>query len=487
MPVVKPKSVHETPERLINYILNPDKNEQMKFASGICCHADAETAYQEFKDLFERYGRVKFHKRSLSGDNKDDILMFHYIQSFKPGECSPELAHKIGAEWARRVFGDKRPVLISTHDDKHHVHNHFAVSVYDYNGNRWYENKTSLRRCREVSDKLAIEYGLSVIDQPEYHSNQRYGDWLHRKTGTSWKVKLTNDIDRLIMDSSVNSVDDLVDKLKAKGYEVRRRKYISIRAPRGKHFIRSLKLGDGYSLEALMYRIINRDTVMSATALSKYEGIQYKYALCLREIQMMLYRKKENTLRATYNDLLRSSELLCFLVNNHISDDEQFKEFVSAADEKFRESEGKQADIVRRCGFEEKLIADSKRFLELWRNDERMPEETEELENYRVLIDYGIYKPGEVDRHRGKLKKLREELAEVTSETEELKAERKTASDNYRYYLEQMQGDLGMILKRKRAEQEERQKDHRDIAEIDRTQEEPQEYRDSLRRSTEAR
>jgi hypothetical protein len=105
-------------------------------------------------------------------------------------------------------------------------------------------------------------------------------------------VKLANDIDRLIIDSRVNSVDDLVDKLKAKGYEVRRRKYISIRAPRGKHFIRSFRLGDGYSLEALMYRIINRDIVMSATALSKYEGIQYKYALCLREIQMMLYRKK---------------------------------------------------------------------------------------------------------------------------------------------------------------------------------------------------
>ena len=104
-----------------------------------------------------------------------------------------------------------------------------------------------------------------------------------------------------------------------------------------------------------------------------------------------------------------------------------------------------------------------------------------------MLIDYGIYKPGEVDRHKGKLKKLREELAEITSETEKLKAERKTAADNYRYYLEQMQGDLGMILRRKRAEQEQRRKDHRDIEEIDRTHAEPQEYRDSLRQSTEAR
>lgn len=185
MPVVKPKSVHETPERLIKYILDPDKNEKMKFATGIRCHPDAETAYDEFKEIFSRFSTKEFHKKARSDEQKDDILLFHYIQSFKPGECTAELAHKIGVEWARRVFGDDRPVLISTHDDKLHVHNHFAVSVYDINGKRWYENKTSLRRCREISDKLAIEYGLSVIDHPEYHSNQRYGDWLHRKTGTS--------------------------------------------------------------------------------------------------------------------------------------------------------------------------------------------------------------------------------------------------------------------------------------------------------------
>ena len=472
MPVVTPKSVHETPKRLIEYILNPDKNEQMRFATGLCCPTDANEAYDQFKEVYEQFSRNGFHKKSYGGEKENKIILFHYVQSFKPGECSTELAHKIGVEWARRVFGDERPVLISTHDDREHIHNHFAVSVYDKSGKRWYENKRSLDRCRKISDKLAKEYGLSVIDEPRYHPNQRYGDWLHRKTGTSWKVKLAEDIDRLVMDSSVQSVDDLIDRLKAKGYEVRRRKYISIRAPREKHFIRSFRLGDGYSLETLEYRIINKATVMSDIELSKYSGIQYQYALCLREIQMMLYRKKENTQRVTYNDLIRSTDLLCYLVNHKIVDEEQFREIVNTADEKYGDFVRKQEDVERRCAFEEKLIADSKRFLELWRIDDRTPEEDEELETYRVLIDYGLYKVGEVDKHREKLQKLRQELSDMTTETDKLKEERKTAADNYRYYLEQMQSDLWTATQDQHKEQEQRRRmQERDIEERDRTHE----------------
>ena len=488
MPVVKPKSIHKTPKRLIGYILNPDKNEKMRLATGLCCHADAKTAYEEFKDVFENFSRSGFHNTPLGGEQKENILMFHYVQSFKPGECTPELAHRIGVEWAKRVFGDKRPVLISTHNDHKHIHNHFAVSVYDYNGKRWYENKGSLERCRKISDKLAIEYGLSVIEKPRYNSNQRYGDWLHRKKGDSWKVKLATDIDRLVMDSSVNSVDDLVDKLKAKGYEVRRRKYISIRAPRAKHFVRSFRLGDGYSLEALIYRVANKDSIMTDRELSVYKGIQYKYALCLREIQMMVYRKKENTLSATYNDLVRSADLLCFLVNHHISEEKQFRDVVSSADEKYREHISKREDIERRCAFEEKLIGDSKRFLELWHIDERTPEQTEEMEKYRVLIDYGVYKPGEVERHRGKLKKLLEDLAVITAEEDKIKAERKAAADNYRYYLEQMQGGYALILADSTQRQKKRpdiHQDRRDIEEAGIRSEE--ENRERRRRNTEAR
>ena len=456
MPIVKSISIHESPERLISYILNPEKNEQMKLMTGINCHADKDASYEEFREIYGHFANKYFCRRELSEEKKTGILMFHYIQSFKPDECTPELAHKIGVEWARKVFGEDHAVLVSTHDDREHIHNHFAVSIYDNKGTRWYDNKTTLRRCREVSDKLAIKYGLSVIEKKKYKPDQRYGDWIKRQLGQSWKVRLAEEIDRLIMDSGVNSVDDLTDRLREQGYEVRQSKYISIRPPKGKHFIRSFRLGDGYSLEVLTYRIKTKGAVMSEKELFGYEGLQHKYALCLREIQLMMYRQSDSS-KVTYRELARSADLLCFMVNNHIRSEEQFKALVDEADEKFRDSESRQKDLQRRCEFEEKLIADSGRFLELW-NKERTPDEIEEMGRYRVLIDYELYKDGEVDKHREKLTSIRSELKAAIEETERLKEERKTAADCYRYYLEQMSGEFGSILERKKKEQAERER-----------------------------
>ena len=328
---------------------------------------------------------------------------------------------------------------------------HFAVSVFDDKGKRWVANKKTLRMCRDISDKLAIEYGLSVIDEPKYDHKHNYGEWLHRKSGTSWKAKLADEIDRLVMDSEVKSVDDLLDRLRENGYEVKRNKYISICPPKGKHFIRTFRLGDGYSLESLIYRIASKEREISSAEVEKYKGIQYEYALCYREIQMMVFRRMDNYLRATYYDLVRNADLLCFLSDNHIESREQFKEFVSETDNKYRRAETRKADIDRRVDFEERLIADSERFIELWNKSDPEPEE---IGKYRVLIDYGIYKDGEVDNHKRKLNDLKAEQKEIADEAEKLKAERKTAADNYRFYLSQIQGDFAQILERLMSEQE---------------------------------
>ena len=122
MPIVKPVSIHESPKQLIKYIMNPDKNENMKFSTGIgCSSADADDIYNEFAETYERFAHRRFSGKF--GNGKNGVLMFHYIQSFKPGECDAELAHKIGVQWAKRVFGSKRKVIVSTHVDKAHVHN----------------------------------------------------------------------------------------------------------------------------------------------------------------------------------------------------------------------------------------------------------------------------------------------------------------------------------------------------------------------------
>ncbi len=461
MPVVKPVAVHETPKKLIKYILNPDKNEEMKYATGLNCHTDPQVAHEEFREVFENYRKGKFYKSSVAADGKEKILMFHYIQSFKPGECDAELAHKIGIEFAKRVFGENRPVLISTHDDREHIHNHFAVSVYDLEGKSWYDNKTTLRRCREVSDRIAKEYGLSVIPKKKYVHNQRYGDWLHRKKGDSWKVKMAEEIDRIILDSSVRSVDDLIQVLKAEGYEVRQRKYISIRPPKEKHFIRSFRLGDGYSLEALTYRVNHKDTVISDAELMKYQGLQYRYALCLREIQMIMFRRPESK-QVTYDELAKTADLLCYIVDNHITSEERFRDYVSDIDDEYRKAEEKVSEMREHCEFEEKLINDSKRFLELWKIPDRTPAENEEMGKYRVLIDLDMYMDGQADKRRAKLDDYKKQLEQAEKAMTEMGEKRKIAADNYSYFLNQMENDFAAIMERNRAEQAQRERQERE-------------------------
>ena len=270
----------------------------------------------------------------LKEKKRENVLMFHYIQSFAPGEVSPELAHKIGKHWIYRMWGSKRAVLLSTHCDKDHVHNHFAVSVFDNEGKRWYANKTSLKRCRDVSDKLAKEYGLSVIVPEKEKRNYNYAEWLARKTSTSWKEKIADDLDHLVCDENIHDLKDLIKALIKNGYNIHRTKYLSIRPQGRKQGISSYRLGDGYSLAALMYRIEHKGHVITDAELRNYSRLEYDSAMCLREMQLTKYRHNGEYHKTTYEDLMRSSALLCFISENKITSEDGFKDFVNVAEEK---------------------------------------------------------------------------------------------------------------------------------------------------------
>ena len=265
-------------------------------------------------------------------------------------------------------------------------------------------------------------------------------------------------IDELILDENVRSVDDLVDALSGKGYEVNYNKYISVKPPYAKRAVRTFRLGDGYSLECLEYRIHNKNMEMSEAEVNSYEGEQREYAMCLREMQLMVYRKQENYHKATYYDLVRSSKMLCFMSENNIKGDNSYREFVNEADEKYRAALDRIKEIQEKIRFEEKILSDSERFLELWNKNDRTPKETQELGKYRVLIDMAVYEDGKVDDHRKKLEELKAQLLSESDEAETRKQERKTAADNYQIYLD-MRPEYEKIMERKRAEEERRQAD----------------------------
>ena len=463
MAVIKHINVHVRPKQVLKYILNGDKNSEMKFASAINCEPDAELAYDAFKYDFEHFSgrRFSINSEDLRGGN-NSIRMHHYIQSFKPGEVTPEVAHEIGVKWAKKVFGDKFMVVISTHVDRGHIHTHFAVSAYDSTGRKWYANKESMRRCKAISDEIVREYGLSVIEKPKRNHNHSYGEWLARKNGTSWKAKIADAIDHGIADSNVNSVDDLVDYLRRNGYKVNYGKYISVQGKANRKPVRTFRLGDGYSVEALAYRIEHKETELSEAALDRYTGIQRDYALCLRRLQIMVYRKDESLRCATYPELLKSAELLKYICDNNITGEDRFKTHVDEADERYRADRDCEKEIRAQIELEEKILANGDRFLELSEKTSFKPDEIAELKTMNYMFKQKIKCHDDLEVHRKKLEKLKSELVAAEEKTAVSKSERDRAGDFYRTYLEQSEGEFGKLRRIVEEESKQRQDRERD-------------------------
>ena len=147
--------------------------------------------------------------------------------------------------------------------------------------------------CRAISDEIALAHGLEIIEHPKKSYCHKYGEYKARKEGRSWKQKLCDDIDNAIMKENVRSVDDLLKELMKQGYGIKRGKYISIKVKQNRKPIRRFRLGDGYALEHLEYRINHKNYEMPLSEALKYSGIQREYALCIRQIQIQLYRCPE--------------------------------------------------------------------------------------------------------------------------------------------------------------------------------------------------
>ena len=474
MPIIKHIPIYAAPKRLLSYVTNEKKTEK-KLVTGLNCSANASEAYEDMKFGFEMFSGERFFKRSLDGmdgekKKKERVRLHHYIQSFAPGEVTPEEAHRIGLEWAKEIFGSDREVIVSTHVDKGHLHNHFAAAVYDLEGKAWYANKKTLRHCRSVSDRLAREHGLSVIGKPKNKVGHKYGEWLARKNGTSWKQKLCDDIDCLILQENVKSIDDLVRELRNIGYEVNHGKYISIKAAKNRKPIRSFRLGNGYAIEELSYRIKNKNREMPLSEVVRYEGMQREYALCLRQLQIIVYRKIENPVQADYRTLRQSAELLTFISERKINSAAQFEDEVNAAAERCDVIRSRRKELEAAVRFEEKFAADAARYLKLINSEIMSAEDMAELEKYEYLSPYRISKESDIDAHREKLSKLKSQLADTDNELAASEEEKKEYSRNYQTFIQQPQSDYDFIREQVKRGKEEMEKAAA-IAELEKDQE----------------
>ena len=238
---------------VIDYIEQPEKTHDVQYVTGIYCNEqNARDEFVNVKRMFDKEGGIQ---------------CFHAIQSFAPGEADADTVHEIGVKLAELMWGDRYQVLVTTHLDKEHLHNHFVInSVSFLEGKKYNLSKGEKRRLRHLSDSLCREYELSVVIPGE---QKREAEKL-RELGltppkrhvknSSFRAAIRKDINELVKE--VSSLEELYRRLESQGYEVKRdREHVAVKAPRMERFARLRSLGDAFIPAALEDRINRRRKV----------------------------------------------------------------------------------------------------------------------------------------------------------------------------------------------------------------------------------
>ena len=325
MAVTKIKAIRGTLSKAIAYILNPEKTDEKLLVSSYGCAS--ETAAREF----EWTRKIAEQK----GMNPVRIIARHVIQSFEIGEVTPELAHEIGKQFADEILGGKYEYVLTTHIDKDHVHNHLIFNAVDFVNYHAYKSyKRIYYDMREVSDRLCKENGLSVIP-PSQNKGMGYKEYTEAKRGTSWKQKLKQTIDRLVI--TAKDYDDFLRLMQEAGYEIKTGKYISFRAEGQERFTRSKTIGENYTEERIKERIAGRTPrrnrrqtvpkgisligdIQERIRLIDSKGYEYK-------AKLTILKEAARTLNyLTENNLLQYADLEKKVEDVHISYDRTGKE-----------------------------------------------------------------------------------------------------------------------------------------------------------------
>lgn len=254
-------------KRVVNYAENPDKteladlkqalhyaengektsvgDEKSCFVTGVNCRA--ETAFEEMTTVKNHFGKV--------GGN----IAYHAYQSFKPNEVTPEQCHEIGVALAKKLWGKSYQVLVATHLDRGHLHNHFVLnSVSFVNGKKFNCDKRAYYDMRNASDELCKQQDLSVIKNPKGKTPRSI--YFAEKNGEPTKHNLMREaIDAAI--SVSNTLRQFHDVMKKQGYVIEQnpnRKYPTIRSVNNKKAVRMYQLGEDYLPEAITQRIANK-------------------------------------------------------------------------------------------------------------------------------------------------------------------------------------------------------------------------------------
>ena len=331
---------HTVHERL-SYAFNPAKTNNGQLVKAYGC--EPETAAGEMllcKKEYETYiGR--------SEEKKSDIVLYQIRQSFKPGEITPEKAQEIGYELAMSFTKGKYQFVVSTHMDHAHIHNHIIFNSTSIDHTQKFRNFLgSSEAIRKISDKLCLENGLSIIENPKQGPSD-YGKWLGDKKPLSWQEKLRQTIDA-VMAQKPDDFDAFLRLMKGAGYEVKKGQHIAFRTSGQQKFTRLRSLGEGYSEDELRSVILGK-TIHKPKVKKPYRKNTDKINL-LVDIQAKLQAGKGPGYErwAKVFNLKQMAQTINFLTENNITDYETLIEKTKTATDRYHEMSQQIKEIEKR-------------------------------------------------------------------------------------------------------------------------------------------
>lgn len=363
---------------VFSYDINPNKTNNQQFVTAINCKK--EIALEQMI-----LTKKQFNK-------EDKYIAWHGYQSFKPDEVTPEICHEIGVKLAKQMWADRFQVIVSTHLDKEHLHNHFCFnSVSFLDGKKYNYSKPEMQRLRDLSDELCKEYGLSVIENSQMNAPSRTLYFAEKNNEPTKYNLMRTAIDEAIKISPTPK--EFVKIMRKKGYIVNvnpERKYATIRSVNDCRNTRLKTLGENYDWSNVVERINTQDGIALFPAFkefnreskTKYVKTQ-KYtfegsfatvkkvtglkALYLYYCYRLGYLPKKNQhkplspeMKQAWSKIDKLSQQVRLIAKYELNDTDDVKQFISSNQEQIVLITNKRNQIynkLRRCKNTDKILS----------------------------------------------------------------------------------------------------------------------------------
>lgn len=327
---------------VIDYVTNADKTEQQFYCAGINC--TVENAAAQMLETKEQFGKA------------GGVQIYHGHLSFKEQDITPETAQRVGMEFARRVWGDRFQVVVTTHLNTEHLHCHFAVnSVSFVDGKRLQNEEKYWYYFRHVADDVCRDFGLFFDPDAKPTKKAASKNAAARSGATPHTEAARRAIDAAIKYSY--TMQDFKRRLGDMGYTLDTsptRKHWTIKRDTWERPRRLYKLGEGYTEEDIikqirsngievlnaapraaprrMVRRLKGGSIKKVKRVGGFRGLYLHYCYLFgiiparrtQSVKQLYYRMGSEIKQA--DRLSAQTRLLC---RNHIDTAEQLREYKS--------------------------------------------------------------------------------------------------------------------------------------------------------------